>query len=286
VPEPPAAKAGVPASLRQPASATATSRWPRASGGDGPRASGSRPTPPPCPSGWQTGPPDYVGVGVHGAGVSWWSRLVAAHPSISSTGTELCCLRPHWDREFGDQEINLYHQHFPRPAGIIAGEWNPYYIHDWWAAPRLRRAAPDARLLVLLRDPLARLQADLAEHLARGPKASARVLSEAAKRGQYAALLSSLTKHFPPEQVQVLQFERCLADPAGQLVRTFRFLGLDSSPGPALDRAPGPAGEPGPPAGRLPEDLRDVLVATYRCDARTLADEWPGIDLELWPSVR
>ena len=49
---------------------------------------------------------------------------------------------------------------------------------------------------------------------------------EAMDRGRYAAQLAWWLRHFPREQVLLLQYERCVADTQGQLSRTFEFLGL------------------------------------------------------------
>ena len=52
----------------------------------------------------------------------------------------------------------MYHQQFPRPVDRIAGEWTPRYMYDFWTPPLLARAAPEAKMLVLLRDPIERFR--------------------------------------------------------------------------------------------------------------------------------
>ena len=46
-------------------------------------------------------------------------------------------------------------------------------------------------------------------------------------RGIYADQLQRLWNAFPREQVLVLQYERCVADPASELRRTYAFIGLE-----------------------------------------------------------
>ena len=106
---------------------------------------------------------------------------------------------------------------------------------DAWTPPLLRQAAPEARLLVLLRDPVERFRSGrtLAENRFR-VGATARAAANAAfNRGLYADQLLRLWRAFPRDQVLVLQYERCVADPPGQLAAHLRF------PGP---RAGGPGG--------------------------------------------
>jgi hypothetical protein len=79
----------------------------------------------------------------------------------------------------------------------------------------------------------------------------------------------------------VLQYERCVRDPAGELARTYRFLGLDDSfrPGWAshrVNRTPGT--RPSLSAG-----AHRQLVELYQPEVAKLVRMAPDIDLELWP---
>ena len=112
-----------------------------------------------------------------------------------------------------------YHALFPRPDGALAGEWTPGYMLDFWTPPLLRRAAPDAKLLVLLRDPVERFRSGLTlteNRLTLGWSARA-AANGGFQRGIYADQLLRLWSAFPREQVLVLQFERCVRDPRGEL---------------------------------------------------------------------
>ena len=118
--------------------------------------------PPPRPRDWAIGPPDFVGVGVQRAGTTWWYRLLCDHPSIQrARGKEAHFFDGYFGREFSDSDVEAYHRLFPRPKGSLIGEWSPRYLHDFWTPALLRRAAPEAKILVLLRDPLQRYQSGL-----------------------------------------------------------------------------------------------------------------------------
>jgi len=249
-----------------------------------------RPPPPPaCPPGWRLGAPDFVGLGAQKAGTSWWNALIHRHPAVHRAGgrpKELHFFDGAWEAPFGAADIERYWQYFPRPDQGVAGEWTPGYLIDFWTPELLARAAPDARILVLLRDPLDRLRSGLTHQLATSRSVlTERDIQGAFQRGLYAPQLRRVLDAFPSEQVFVGQYEACRVDPLGQLGRTYAFLGL-SSLEPARDAL---AAEVNPTTRARFEPspyLRAALLAGYADDMAQLPELVPGLDLALWPSAR
>ena len=168
-------------------------------------------------AGRHPGPPDYVGVGTARSGTSWWDSLVNQHPkAFRNVGAprEMHFFDGLWAGGLRAADIDRYHALFARPAGTISGEWTPGYMLDAWTPALLRQAAPAARLLVLLRDPVERFRSGIT--LAEGHAtvgSTARAATNAAfSRGLYADQLLRLWRAFPREQVLVLQYERCVAE--------------------------------------------------------------------------
>ena len=233
-------------------------------------------------------PPDFIGVGVQRGGSSWWHRLLEGHPDVSPLGLgakELHFFDEHWRGDFQSADERAYHQLFLRPEGMLGGEWTPRYMFDPWTPPLLRRAAPDARLLVLLRDPVARFRSGVTHAATHGGRVTSDVINTAVARGMYAGQLSRLLEHFPREQVLVLQFERCRQDPAAMLATTFAFLGIDPARYPASIRL----SEPRNASLRAPEPVDAKLLAglpdMYFPDICELLDlTGDAIDPALWPS--
>lgn len=88
---------------------------------------------------------------------------------------------------------------------------------------------------------------------------------------------------FGREQVLVLQFERCRADPRGELQRTYTFLRIeDGFLPPDVDRVVNRAWRA---KVDLPDDVIELLRLGYREDARALASDFPEIDLDLWKTL-
>ena len=238
--------------------------------------------------GRRAAPPDYIGVAAQRAGTSWWHRLIEQHPAVHPLGLggkEVHYFDKFWRGGYEDSDSAAYADLFMRPPGMICGEWTPRYMYDPWTPPLLRRAAPDARILVMLRDPVERFHSGLwhaAAHL--GP-IDADVVNNAIGRGLYAGQLQLLFKHFPREQVLVLQFERCRRDPAAMLAKTFTFLGLDPAVQPEQDKfAVARNARSGAPVP-IDRTLVEGLPRFYADDVRQLVDVvGDDVDPQLWPN--
>jgi Sulfotransferase family len=241
---------------------------------------------PPCPPGFTVGPPDFVGVGTQRSGTTWWFQQLTRHPETyvpEGHPKELHYFDAYWAKNFDAADVAAYHRQFPRPQGSIAGEWTPRYIYDFWVPPLLQRAAPDARFLVMLRDPVARLRSGIARglRLTRWRYGST-FLDDAFERSRYHAQLSNFCAVFPRERVLVLQFERCVAAPEAEYRRTLEFLGYrDTSFVP--DDIAVPVRKDGRRDTPIPDHVLDAAAARLRDDTLRLAADF-DIDLALWPN--
>jgi hypothetical protein len=239
-------------------------------------------TPPALRPGEVTGAPDFVGIGVQKAGTTWWYSLLAAHPDVSSR-SDIHKERHFFDRfateSFNSAEIARYHGWFPRRPGTLAGEWTPDYFSAPWVAPLLARAAPQAKLLLLLRDPVERFLSGLDHEARSGRAASGSVIVDAVDRGYYDRALTQWLEHFDPAQLLVLQYERCAVDRDSALAQTFEFLGLADAA--VTAEAHSRSGRPGYALG---DDARARLVELYASDVAALCGRRPEIDVSLWPN--
>lgn len=236
-------------------------------------------------SAYAGGPPDFVGIGVQRAGSTWWHQVVTAHPQVyrAPASKERHFFDRFWDVSFSDAQIESYHRLFPRPAGSVVGEWTPEYAFYFWAPPLLRLAAPEARLLVILRDPIERFRSGLS-HTLTYHRGSASLAQHAFERGLYHRQLRRVLEYFDRDRLLVLQLERCREDPQREARRTYQFLGLDDtgfSP-PELSMR---MGRTRVPKIELHEHEIDALRSAYRDDALGLAQTFPEVDLSLWTTL-
>jgi hypothetical protein len=185
----------------------------------------------------------------------------------------------YWRGEFTASDVARYAQFFPRPLGQQVGEWSPGYVSHFWIPPLLQRAAPDARILVLLRDPVERYRSGLALQ-AETRRASQAAASTAFRLGCYATQLESLYASFPRAQVLVQQHERCVRDAPAALARTYAFLGLDDAFVP--DDLATPRNRSNTPKAELADHLRAALVSAYAGEVERLAALVPDFDRSLW----
>lgn len=238
--------------------------------------------PPTCPDGWTVAPPDFVGLGAQRSGTTWLYSLVAAHPDVEGARTkELHYFHRFWNRRFTDADAATYARWFPRPAGRISGEWSPGYLSHFWIPPLVARAAPDARLLVSLRDPVERYRSGVVLQ-AETRRQGAAGASTAFRLGCYGLQLEHLLSSATRDRLHVVQFEACTADPAAELARLYVFLGLDPGFRPAgIDRAVNAARAK---KDDLDPEIRAALVDAYTPDVRRLLDLDLGVDVTRWPN--
>lgn len=235
-----------------------------------------------------SGPPDFVGIGTHEATGLWWAQLLADHPLVHGPvdgAWNQDFFAPFCARPMQNADIAAYHARFPRPESGIVGEWSARYLYDAWTLPLLRRAAPDAKLLVLLRDPVERYESALSYRLAEKREHGKWVsMADMVHRGRYASQLRALYAFFPVEQVLVLQYERCLAEPVAEYERTLAFLGVEPGAVPRrvrrLQHRHADAGR----ARRAVAALRieQTAPAQWAQRVRTGRDR---VTVELWPDV-
>ncbi len=249
----------------------------------------------PVTEGYRIGPPDFVGIGCAKAGTSWWYQLLLDHPQIvpNRLGRKELCYFYHFGYQgIGSPAIETYRQAFAAPEGCICGEWSTVYFGYPLAIHYLAQAAPDAKLLAIVRNPVDRVPSAMNQLRSRrvpwmGLKGRrAYIYTGSLFVGAIAHSLlyepfRRLLKVFDRAQLLILQYEQCKEDPALQIARTYRFLGLDDSHVPAnlarkVNVQPYIVPRPGP-------DERVLLADHFYDDVHAFAELFPEIDLTLWP---
>lgn len=190
------------------------------------------------------------------------SKKAVVVPGVMKGGT--CSLRaqlqaleqplrlslPHQELHFfdDDQEFecgpSYYASWFDWDCEMI-GDVTPSYMYIPKALQRLRRYLPQAKLVVLLRNPINRAVShhnhDLAKYrdvgdlegrfeLETSIEDAEPSLSDAFGRGFYSIQLKRIFDLYPRDQVLVLISERCRRDPLRYLQRVAQFLGLQEVP--------------------------------------------------------
>lgn len=168
----------------------------------------------------------------------------------------------HFFDQHYDQGVAWYRERLPALApgsGLITGDFTPLYLFHPHAPARMAALCPHARLIVLLRNPVDRafshyhhevrlgresrsFETAIAEEPALvGPELARMVADEHyfspvvqrhsyLTRGYYAEQIERLFRHYPRDQVLVLQSERLFDHPQAALERVCAFLDLEPLP--------------------------------------------------------
>lgn len=229
------------------------------------------------------GLPDFVGVGMMKSGTSWWYKLLCTHPDVYDdprVHKEVHYFDQFADKDFGLSAIDDYKAWFGRPPGMRRGDFTASYAQDRWILDLIAGSVPDAKVLVLLRDPVPRLLSHLNHVRGSGRVVDTHSLRRSIDASLYFDRLTDIFGAFRTDQVLVLQYEVCRADPNGELGRTLEFLGLDPEGVPRLETdswVPGVGYRT-----ELPDHVERVAVPAIEEQARRAAEEYGCIDLGLW----
>ena len=176
--------------------------------------------------------PNLVTIGAAKCGTTALHSYLARHPETSmSRPKELnfFVAEKNWHRG-----LDWYRGHFDPEAGVRGESSHLYAGHPVYpgAPERMARVIPDAKLILLVRDPIDRVRAHWAHNHAlryeRRPLARA-VLEDPnyVARSSYHLQLTKFLEHYPLERILVLEQRKLAADPAATLARVAAFLDLD-----------------------------------------------------------
>jgi hypothetical protein len=262
-----------------------------------------------------------ITIGAMKCGTSSLHRHLALHPQVSMSRVKE--LDFFIDRRNWSRGLAWYARQFDREAPVW-GESSPNYTkHPTFGgvAKRMHGLVPNARLLFIARDPIARTLSHYRHNLAHGRER--RTVEEALRDpahndyvypSRYAWQIDEYLRWFDRSQLLLLDLDELSADPGRVLRRVFEHIGVDASfehpsfrtvhhaterklqpnaVGRALGRLPQGwwlreragrlAGTP-LPSVTLPPEVRGALLDVLRPDAeayRTLS----GLPLAGWPTL-
>jgi len=181
-------------------------------------------------------PPSFVIIGGQRCGTTWLHRAIAEHPAVFvAEPKELHFFDLHYDKG-----LDWYYGRFTPSAEHRAwGEATPAYLHRPDCDMRLHAAAPDARLVAILRHPVDRAYS--AYQLMRNTMNAGMSFEEALEaspelieRGMYADHLERWFALFGRERVLVLLYDDLQSDEAGFVSRVFEHIGVDPAYKPSM----------------------------------------------------
>jgi Sulfotransferase family len=201
--------------------------------------------------------PDFFVAGAPKAGTTAVHVALARHPALYMSAVK----EPKFfltdgppPAKGGPGDVRTYREHVWRrdeyealfdgaSAGVLRGESTPFYLYSWDAQRRIRALIPDAKLIVILRDPVERAHSNWTHLWSAGlDPVDDFVLACAEEQrrieagwadfwhytalGRYGEQLEHLYTVFPREQVFVFRYRALIEDPAQVLNRICAFLGV------------------------------------------------------------
>jgi hypothetical protein len=255
--------------------------------------------------------PSFLLIGAQKAGTSSLFSYLVDHPDVRGPYRKEV---HYFDNGFHRGE-RWYRAFFPLAPGtgngrqVLTGEATPYYLFHPHVPARAHALLPDAKLVVLLRNPVDRAYSqyehsrragletrgfeEAVEHEFRELPAEEERMSENpgyrsefhqhrayVARGRYVEQLERWSRFYPRERMLLMRAEDLFSDPRAVYERTLRFLGLAEYSLAAFD-----ARNQHPYSSRLLPQTRAWLEDHYRPWNERLS-EWTGREIQWGSSAR
>jgi Sulfotransferase family len=210
--------------------------------------------------------PDFLIAGVPKAGTTALYAALLRHPGLFLPETK----EPKFflsdgppPARGGPGDVQTYQEHVwrrsdyetlfaPAPPGTLRGEATPFYLYDRQAHRRIHELIPEAKLILVLRDPVDRAHSNWTHLWTAGLEPSADFLEACALEptrraagwayfwhylglGEYGSQVRDLFELFHREQVLIIRYRDLRDTPAATLDRVCAFLGVATG---VIDRVP------------------------------------------------
>ncbi|WP_333563673.1 sulfotransferase family protein [Nocardiopsis suaedae] len=247
--------------------------------------------------------PDFLIAGAQRCGTTTLYKALMQHPQV--LGPTLRKGVHFFDTAYG-RGTDWYRSRFPMRrsvraaaggAGGVVGESSPYYLFHPLCAERIAADLPEAKVVVMLRDPVERAYSAHSHESARGYETEPferaldledeRIAGEEERlaadalarshhhqhhayvaRGRYIDQLLRLERHVGRERMFVVDAERFFAEPERHFPELEEFLGVRHCPGVVFGH------HNARPRAELPERLRRRLEDAFADSDERLAEWW------------
>jgi hypothetical protein len=176
--------------------------------------------------------PTFLGIGAQKCASSWIRNVLHDHPEVFvSHPREVDFFSYHYNRGY-----TWYERHFDHAGAAKAiGEISPSYFCDPLAPLWVREYRRDVKLILTLRDPIARAFSNHLHEIRMGHFRGADLRFEAGLesnpmylfQSRYGTHLAHWLKEFPKDRVLVLVQEEIQVDAVAQVRRLYSFLDVD-----------------------------------------------------------
>lgn len=178
--------------------------------------------------------PSFIGVGAQKCATTWLYDLLELHPAVGLSPLK----EIHFFSQYFGYGLQWYRSHFAEVDSQlpVIGEFSTSYFCDYETPRRIKECFPDAKIVLMLRDPIERLVSNhkhevRIEHVS-GPdfsiEAGIKNNPTYIEQGLYATHFERWLEFFDREQLHVVLYDQLKQDPAAVEQALYRFLNIDS----------------------------------------------------------
>ena len=173
--------------------------------------------------------PTFIGIGAQRAGTTWAYNCLAEHPQVFMTRKK----EQHFFYVNYSRGLDWYAAQFAGAGSAVArGEITPDYLYHPEALANIARDLPDARLFVILRNPIDRAVSAYALHAQRyAGQSFAQALvtdDELIDRGRYARHLANVFGLFPRSRCALFFYDDLVERPLQFVRELYQYVGVDA----------------------------------------------------------
>lgn len=235
--------------------------------------------------------PDFLIIGAPKCATSWLQSALNQHPQVRMVPDEIEFFSSHIDRPlqwYLDHFKELTKQEGAKATGagpkIVIGEKSAGYCGISTSRIKLvHRLLPDARLILMVRDPVKRhwshakryFQKEKSQERGYSSLDSRQKLFEFFKRtrrfSEFSKIIEIWTKVYAPERLLVINQEEAFADPVGIFERALRHIGVEPDVRMKMKKVSRNTKNSGPVVP-MPDDVKAYLEKMFAGERQSMAE--------------
>jgi len=171
---------------------------------------------------------DFIGIGAGKSGSTWLYNNIISHPDVyDGNPKEIQFFNKHYDKG-----IEWYNSYFSDSGDKVCGEFSVQYLLCPECPQKIKKHFPDAKLIVILRDPVKRMYSDYLHSIRKNDISQGTEYKEFIKdkkklmSGVYYEYLKRYYDYYDPKKIKVLILEDVVADQERYIKEVYQYIGL------------------------------------------------------------
>jgi len=184
---------------------------------------------------------DFIGIGAQKAGTTWLARCLSEHPEVCfSKKKEINFFNKTYQFYIKNEPWNYkkgteWYAHFFNncAADKLKGEFSVQYLYDQETPKLIKKHYPDAKLILVLRNPADQVYSAYLHALSQYKLPSFTTMvenkSHLIEYAYYSKYIENYLAYFNREQILILLFDEIKNNPLSVVKKTYEFLNIDKN---------------------------------------------------------